>query len=97
MCRAQKIPARTVFVLGRCYGEFYLVDDESKGHWFPCDLTGTRSFGSISEPAPILQKGDSYRNPEKTKERLRFVTNYFNASGRGGQPEVRFVSELVNE
>ncbi len=85
-----------MFVLGRCYAEFYLVDDDGKGHWFPCQPAGVRSFGSIDELAPILQKGDSYKNPEK-KERLRFVTNYFNAAGRGGQPDVRFISELVSE
>lgn len=97
MCRAQKIPARTVFVQGRCYAEFYLEDDDGKGHWFPCQTAGARSFGAIDELAPILQKGDSYKNPDKPKERQRFVTNYFNAAGRGGEPEVKFISEIVSE
>ncbi len=97
MCRAQKIPARTVFMLGHVYAEFYLQDDDGQGHWFPCELTGTRSFGAIDDLHPILQKGDSFKNPENPKERQRFVTEYFTASGRGGKPGVQFVSELVAE
>jgi transglutaminase-like putative cysteine protease len=97
MCRAQKIPARTVFVLGHCYAEFYLEDDQGQGHWFPCDLAGLPSFGGIENPSPILQKGDNFRNPENPKERLRFVTEYFYAAGRGKAPTVKFVSQLVAE
>ncbi len=69
MCRAQKIPARTVFVHGHCYAEFYLDDDDGRGHWFPCQPAGTRAFGSIDDARPILQKGDSFKNPENPKER----------------------------
>jgi transglutaminase-like putative cysteine protease len=97
MCRAQKIPARTVFSVGHCYAEFYLEDEEGAGHWFPCEPAGVRAFGTVQDLAPILQKGDIFKNPEKPKERLRFVTEYFNASGRGGSPEVRFVREIVAE
>jgi hypothetical protein len=46
---------------------------------------------------PIVQKGDNFKNPENPRERQRFVTEYFTASGRGGKPQVRFVSELVAE
>ena len=56
-----------------------------------------RAFGEIAESNPILQKGDNFKNPDKPKERQRFVTNFFHASGRGGEPEVRFVSEIVAE
>jgi hypothetical protein len=98
MCRSQKIPARTVFVLGHCYAEFYLEDDEGQGFWFPCQPAGVRSFGAIDEMRPILQKGDNFKNPENPKERLRFVTEYFTAAGRGGgKPRVQFISELVGE
>ena len=97
MCRSQKIPARTVFVLGHCYAEFYLEDDDNQGHWFPCQCAGTRAFGGIDEQRPILQKGDNYKNPENPKERLRFVTEYFTAAGRGSKPAVSFVSKLVAE
>ena len=97
MCRAQKIPARTVFILGHVYAEFYLEDEDGKGHWFPCETAGARSFGGIDDLHPILQKGDNFKNPEDTHERQRFVTEYFNASGRSGKPVVKFVSELVAE
>jgi hypothetical protein len=95
LCRAQKIPARTVFVHGHCYAEFYLEDDEGQGHWFPCQVSGVRSFGSIDESRPIMQKGDNFKNPENPKERQRLVTEYFTAMGRGGKPQVQFVAELV--
>lgn len=97
MCRAQKIPARTVFVLGHCYGEFYLEDEEGQGYWFPCQIAGERSFGASNDVRPILQKGDNFKTPEKPKERQRYVTEYFTAAGRGGEPKVEFVSELVAE
>lgn len=97
MCRAVKIPARTVFVLGHCYAEFYLEDDEGQGHWFPCQPAGEAMFGFSDDIRPILQKGDNFKNPENSKERLRFVTEYMTAAGRGGKPEVKFFSELVAE
>lgn len=95
LCRSQKIPARTVFVHGHCYAEFYLEDADGQGHWFPCQVSGVRSFGSIDDTRPILQKGDSFKNPENPKERQRLVTEYFTAMGRGGKPQVTFVAELV--
>jgi hypothetical protein len=97
MCRAQKIPARTVFVKGHCYAEFYLEDDEGLGHWFPCQPAGVRSFGGIDNAGPILQKGDNFRNPDDRKERLRYVREYFHAAGRGKAPKVQWVSRLVAE
>lgn len=97
MCRSQKIPARTVFVRDGCYAEFYLTDEEGTGYWFPCQPAGERSFGSISDPFPILQKGDNYKNPENPKERLRYMKEYFTAAGRGKQPNVEFISEMVAE
>ena len=82
---------------GHCYAEFYLEDDDGKGHWFPCQPAGKRSFGAIDEVRPILQKGDNFKNPENLKERVRFVTEHFSAAGRGDKPNVEFVSELVAE
>src|SRR5262249_50253135 len=93
MCRVQKIPARTVFVTDHCYAEFYLEDDEGQGHWFPCQPAGSRAFGGIDDVQPILQKGDNFKNPEKPKERLRYVTEYFNPASKGGKPRVTFVCE----
>jgi hypothetical protein len=96
MCRSQKIPARTVFVSGGVYAEFYLEDPQGVGRWFPCQTSGDRIFGTTRDDHPILQKGDNFKNPEDRKERLRFVTEYFNASGRGKSPKVTFVSELLD-
>ncbi len=95
MCRVHKIPARTVFVDGHCYAEFYLEDDEGQGHWFPCQTAGQRSFGGIEEVRPILQKGDNFKNPENPKEKLRYLREYFHASGRGASPKVKWVNEPV--
>ncbi|MEX0977500.1 MAG: transglutaminase-like domain-containing protein [Pirellulales bacterium] len=97
LCRVHKIPARTVFVPGHCYAEFYLEDDEGQGHWFPCQAAGVRSFGAIDEVRPIMQKGDNFSNPENPKEKLRWVKEYFHASARGANPKVKFISEPVAE
>ena len=64
LCRDIGVPARTVWVPGHCYPEFYLEDDSGKGFWFPCQAAGTRAFGGIPEQRPILQKGDSFSVPE---------------------------------
>lgn len=93
LCRANKIPARTVWVPGHCYPEFYLVDDEGKGHWIPCQAAGSRAFGGIPEHRPILQKGDNFRVPERPRDRQRYVAEFL--TGKGGQPQVRFIREIV--
>ena len=47
LCRANKIPARMVWVDGHCYPEFYLEHAEGEGHWYPCESAGTRAFGEM--------------------------------------------------
>lgn len=93
MCRTQDIPARTVWIPGHCYPEFYLVDGDGSGHWFPCQAAGTRAFGAMPEFRPILQKGDNFIAPERPKDRLRYVNEYL--TGAGGKPEVKFIRELL--
>lgn len=93
ICRAANIPARTVWVPGHCYPEFYLMDEEGHGYWFPCQVAGTREFGGITETRPVLQKGDDFRVPERPRDRQRYVAEFL--TGRGGQPSVRFVRELT--
>jgi hypothetical protein len=97
ICRAANIPARTVWVPGHCYSEFYLVDDKGTGHWFPCQSAGKREFGGISEMRPILQKGDNFRPPKGTKERQRYMAERVIGTPMpgGGQPQVRWVHETV--
>jgi len=93
--RAKGIPARTVWVPGHCYPEFYLEDKEGKGHWFPCQVAGARAFGGIPEDRPILQKGDNFRLPDNRRERVRYLPERVSGTAAGGQPRVQFVREKV--
>ena len=97
LCRASDIPARTVWIPGHCYPEFYLVNEEGEGHWFPCQAAGARAFGEMPEQRPILQKGDNFRVPEKPKNRQRYVAEFLRGLPvkGGGKPKVRFVRELI--
>ncbi len=92
MCRANKIPARIVWVTGKQYAEFMLIDENKKAHWFPAVLVGPREFGQLSEPLPILQKGDSIRVPEK-KKRQKFVAEFATCKGTS-RPVINFVRQL---
>lgn len=96
LCRARGIPARTIWVPGHCYPEFYLVNERGEGHWFPCQVAGTRAFGEMPDVRPILQKGDNYRVPEKPKDRQRYVAEFFRCVPVRGEPKVEFVRELLN-
>jgi hypothetical protein len=94
LCRVNEIPARTVWVPGHCYPEFYLEDEAGDGHWIPCQAAGDRAFGGIPELRPILQKGDNFRVPEQ-RQRQRYVAEFFRAADVKGQPSVRFVRETM--
>jgi hypothetical protein len=95
MCRASGIPARSVWVPDHCYPEFYLVDGDGKGYWFPCQAAGSRALGGIPEHRPILQKGDNFHDPDRPKEKLRYVSEHLKATAAKGvgQPQVEFVRE----
>jgi Transglutaminase-like superfamily len=92
LARDSGVPARTVWVPGHCYPEFYLEDDAGKGYWFPCQVAGTRCFGGIPEQRPILQKGDNFSVPER-REKQRYVAEFL--KGDGGQPSVQWVRQLA--
>jgi transglutaminase-like putative cysteine protease len=94
-CRANKVPARMVWVVDGCYAEFYLQDGKEKGFWFPANLTPKeKEFGRVSDTNPIMQKGDNIKVPEN-KEAYRFVPEYIKASGvAGGKPRPEFVRQL---
>lgn len=98
VCRAADIPARTVWVPGHCYPEFYLVDDEGDGYWFPCQAAGTRAFGEMPDQRPILQKGDNFRVPEKPREPQRYVAEFLKGVPfpGSGQPKVQFVRQALD-
>lgn len=96
MCRANRIPARTVWIESHCYPEFYLLDDQRQGHWYPCQAAGTRNFGGMFDKRLILQKGDKFDVPEKKKDQ-HYVAEFLSAKsvkGSGG-PQVTFTRELV--
>lgn len=92
LCRANNIPARLVWVPGHCYPEFCLQDGDGQKHWFPCQASGDRAFGSMAEFRPILQKGDSFRLPDRPKDLQRYVAEGLTAAG--GQPTVKFIREV---
>ena len=97
LCRAAKIPARMVWVLDHSYPEFYLVDADKKGHWFPCQISGSRALGNMPETRTIIQKGDNFKIPE-TRERRRYVAVQLKASTvRGGAPKIFEVMQMVSE
>lgn len=95
-CRANKIPARAVWVPAHCYPEFYLQDSQGRGTWFPCQIAGDGIFGSMNEERPILQKGDNFKVPDE-KGQQRYVKQSFKAANAEANPEVRFVLEKVQE
>lgn len=98
ICRAADIPARTVWVPGHVYPEFYLVDEKGEGHWFPCQSRGSRQFGGITDLRPIMQKGDNMRPPRNAgKERQRFLSESLTGSPTpgGGKPQVKFIREAA--
>ncbi len=95
MCRASDIPARLVRVPGHCWAEFYLVDDQKEGYWFPAQVAGNEPLGSLQDTRVILQKGDNFRLPETPKEESLYVKELFmgNVKEGGGDPEYQFVQE----
>jgi hypothetical protein len=95
MARAEGIPARTVWVEGHCYPEFYLVDADGQGWWYPCQAAGTRAFGGMPDQLPILQKGDSFRDPDRPGKTLRYVSEFIRGSATdgGGSPKVTWIRE----
>ncbi len=57
------------------------------GYWFPCQVSGSYSFGGIPERQPILQKGDSYPDRERGgKAKLLFLQVCFEVEKFGGPP-----------
>ncbi|QDV22042.1 transglutaminase-like domain-containing protein [Aureliella helgolandensis] len=98
LCRAARVPARCVWLPNHCYPEFYLEDKEGQGYWFPCQVAGTRNFGSMPEYLPILQKGDRFKVPEQT-EVQRYLADYLSSKkvlGKG-TPRVEFVRQLLGD
>ncbi|MGA2032863.1 MAG: transglutaminase domain-containing protein [Thermoguttaceae bacterium] len=98
LCRANDIPARTVWVPEHCYAEFYLIDKKGAGHWFPCEAAGTRAFGEMPDTKLILQKGDNFRPPYNPKDHQRFMAERLTGAqaANGARPTITAVHELAN-
>ena len=94
-CRSQGIPARTVWVEGHCYPEFWLEDAAGTGRWYPCQAAGTRAFGSMPDQLPILQKGDEFRDPDRPGKSLRYVSEFLRGmpAPGAGRPQLEWVRE----
>ena len=95
LCRASGIPARTVWIPGHCYPEFYLTDASGNGYWFPCQAAGSRDFGGIAEHRPILQKGDNFSDPDRPGKKLRYVSEHLKVANAVGKPRVKFIREPI--
>lgn len=101
VCRASGVPARMVRVPGHVYSEFYLLDSEGHGRWFPCQSAGTPSFGAMPDLRPILQRGDNVlmfgpdpRNKKKVRYRF-FPENVTGVPvGAGGSVQRRPICEI---
>lgn len=94
ICRAQGVPARSVWIPGHVYPEFYLQDQDGGGHWFPCQAAGSYAFGSMAEIRPILQKGDRFKMPSE-KEEVRYVRPTVEAFG--APVSIQFIRQEVTK
>ena len=96
-CRANKIPARAVWVPDHCYPEFLLQDAKGIGHWYPCQAAGANhDFGRMDEKRPILQKGDNFKVPEERTPQ-RYVKQFLKAANATADPDVKFILERVKQ
>jgi transglutaminase-like putative cysteine protease len=102
LCRANGVPARLVRVPGHCYAEFCLLDQGGKDRWFPCQASGTRAFGGMPDPRPILQKGDNVAatgpgSKKGTKVRFLPETLIGYPAGAGGSLKRSLVCEPLKD
>lgn len=97
LCRANKVPARIVWVNNHCFAEFYLEDADGQGLWYPAESAGSRAFGEMPLTRPVLQKGDNFKVPERPKDRLRYASDFLIGLpvGNAGQPKVRYIRERL--
>jgi len=96
LCRVNGIPARSVWVPGHCYPEFYLQTQDGRGGWFPCQAAGEESFGEMREERPILQKGDNFPVPGESAPK-RYVAETFRAQNALGNPHVEWVRRQLTD
>lgn len=88
LCRGAKIPARSVWIEGHAYPEFYLQDAKGQGYWIPVQLQGPNWFGEMHESLPIFQKGDSVKD-QLQRRTVRYIPQTARALGGPAQLEIR--------
>ncbi len=96
ICRCKGIPARAVWIPSHTYPEFYLVDENGTGHWFPCQAAGSYQFGEMHESKPILQKGDRFKLPGSSKP-LRYVQPTLVAKEASGGISIEYISREITD
>jgi transglutaminase-like putative cysteine protease len=94
LCRARGIPARAVWIPEHTYPEFFLLDANGQGHWFPCQAAGSRAFGYMPEAKPILQKGDKFK-VQAEREESRYSKPVLKAQDAQSSPNVVWIMEPV--
>ncbi len=94
ICRLSGITARSVWVEGHNYPEFYLADKKGKGHWIPAQVVGPPWFGEMSEFRPIFQKGDRFFDPFQ-KQYVRYVPATVRADGSSSKPKLIVEHQII--
>ncbi len=89
-CRASGIPARLVWVPNHNWAEFYLTDDQQKGHWIPVHPACYNWFGWTGAHELVIQKGDRIRVPELSSP-CRLVMDWMRSNGR---PKASYIASL---
>ncbi len=97
LCRADKIPARMVWVHEHQYPEFCLEDAAGNLHWFPSESSVMRAFGEMPTARVIMQKGDNFRVPERPRDTLRYASDYLIGLpvDGSGKPKVKYIREQL--
>ena len=96
MCRLSNVAARTVWVEGHDYPEFYLADRQGVGHWIPAQVVGPAWFGEMAEYRPIFQKGDRFYDRFQ-KQYTRYVPHTARADGSSTQPKLIVDHQIISD
>ncbi len=96
MCRLSNVIARTVWVEGHDYPEFYLSDRQGVGHWIPAQVVGPAWFGEMAEYRPIFQKGDRFFDRFQ-KQYTRYVPHTARADGSSTQPKLIVDHQILSD
>jgi hypothetical protein len=65
-------------------------DNKPSGFWFPCQVSGTYSFGGIPERRVILQKGDSFPEADNPRMKTLWLKECFQGNIPADSPSPKF-------